>query len=151
VEILNYYFQKKKKKKKKDEKKKNLLKNYNFGLTYQNENLLLAALVEKSLSTAKIGVQHSVDKKTTLGFEFLHKLKKDEKDKTAFQVSAGFSREIDDQSNVRAKLLSTGIVSVAYQVKIKPDVTATVSLEQNMKELSKEGKIGVELSFEPLD
>jgi hypothetical protein len=130
--------------KKKDEK---IFKNFNFGLTYTTENLLLAALVEKSLTNAKLGVVHTVDKCTTLGFEFSHKLKKNE----PFQVTAGFSRKLDDQSNVRVKLLATGVASIAYQVKVKPDVTATVSLEASVKELSNIGKIGVELSFEPLD
>jgi len=146
---LNLNFQKKKdeKEEKKDDKKEKIFKNFNFGATYQSENLLLAAIVEKSFTNAKLGVSHSVDKNTTLGFEFSHKLKKSE----PFNVTVGVSRKIDEQSNVRAKLLSTGIASVAYQVNVKPDVIATVSLEASVKELSNIGKIGVELSFEPLD
>jgi hypothetical protein len=124
-----------------------LFKNYNFGATYQTNNLLLAALVEKSLTSAKLGVEHKVNDKTTLGFEFSHKLKKSE----PFVVQAGFSRVLDQESNVRAKLLSTGVASVAYQVKVKPELKATVSLEMSAKELSNVGKIGFELAFEPLD
>jgi len=105
------------------------------------------AIVEKSLTNAKLGVEHKVDSKTVIGFEFSHKLKKSE----PFVIQAGFSRVLDDQSNVRAKLLSTGVASVAYQVKVKPEVTATVSLEMSAKELSNVGKIGFELAFEPLD
>jgi len=141
---------KKKKKKveeKKDDKKEPIFKNFNFGATYQTQNLLLLALVEKSLTNARLGVEHKVDSKTTLGFEFSHKLNKSE----PFVVQAGFSRVIDDQSNVKAKLLSSGVGSLAYQVKVKPELTATVSLEMSAKELSNVGKIGFELAFETLD
>jgi len=103
--------------------------------------------LKKSLTNARLGVEHKVDSKTTLGFEFSHKLNKSE----PFVVQAGFSRVIDDQSNVKAKLLSSGVGSLAYQVKVKPELTATVSLEMSAKELSNVGKIGFELAFEPLD
>jgi len=50
------------------------LKCYNFGLTYNADNLLLAAIVEKSFSNAILGVKHTIDRETELGFEFSHKL-----------------------------------------------------------------------------
>jgi len=124
-----------------------LFKSYNFGATLQTDNLLLAAIVEKSFTNAKIGVQHKVDNNTEVGVEFSHKIDKTEH----FVVQAGISRKLDDQSNIRAKLLSTGFATVAYQVKVKPDLTTTVSFETSAKELSSAGKIGVELAFEPLD
>jgi len=132
--------------KKKKEKEK-IFKNYNFGGTLKTQNLLLVALIEKSFTNAKFGLQHEVDTKTTFGVEFSHKL-----DKTQpFNVQVGLLRKIDESSSVKTKLLSSGLASASYEVKIREDLKATISLEASVKELSKDGKIGFELSFEPLD
>jgi len=68
-----------------------------------------------------------------------------------FIVQAGFSHEIDKESSFKGKLLNTGLANFAYQVKVKPELNATVSLELSVKEISNIGKLGFELSYEPQD
>jgi len=45
----------------------------------------------------------------------------------------------------------SGVASVAYKFKLKPELTLTVSLENSVKELSADGKIGFEVSYESSD
>jgi len=73
-----------------------------------------------------------------------------QKKSSSFNVQAGVSHTIDDVSNIKVKLLSNGLISTAYQVKVKKDLTAKVSLETSAKEISG-GKIGFEICFEPFD
>jgi len=137
----------KKEKTKDKEQAKDFFKDYNFGASYKTDNLTIVGTVVNKLSDANLGIIHKINKNTSLGFEFTHKLTKNAE---PFKVQVGCTSVLDDQSNVKAKLLSSGQLSVAYQVKVKPELTATLSLETSAKELS-DGKIGVELSFEPLD
>jgi len=133
---------------KKDKKEaKDIFRDFNFGASFKTDNLTIVGTVVNKLSDANIGIIHKINKNTSLGFEFTHKLSKNAE---PFKVQVGCTSVLDDQSNVKAKLLSSGQLSVAYQVKVKPELTATLSLETSAKELS-DGKIGVELSFEPLD
>jgi len=106
----------------------------------------VANVIDK-LKRADFGIIHSYSDKTKLGFEFTHDLGKKV---SPFNVQAGVSHVIDDASNIKVKLLSSGLMSYAYQVKIKKDLTATISLETSAKEISG-GKLGFELCFEPLD
>jgi len=131
---------------KKEGVEKDLFKNYNFGATYRTTNLLIAAMVVEKLEKVNLGLVHNVNDRTAVGFEYSLKLTKKP---SPFSVQLGITHKIDDQSNVKGKLLSdTGLASIAYQVKVKPDVTATISLETSAKEISN-GKVGFELSFEP--
>jgi len=123
------------------------LRDYNFGGSYKNDNLQIVSTVVEKLSKANLGIVHKINKNTTLGFEFTHKLSKNAE---PFDVQVGVSHKLDDQSSLKAKLLSSGLLSASYQVKVKPELNVTVSLETSAKEIS-EGKIGVELAFEPLD
>jgi len=134
---------------KKETKKdtKEFFRDYNFGASYKTDNLQIIATVINKLSDANLGIVHKINKNTQLGFELTHKLSKTAE---PFKVQVGVHSVIDDQSNIKAKLLSSGLLSVAYQVKVRPELTATLSLETSAKEIS-DGKIGVELSYEPLD
>jgi len=133
----------------KDTKKegKDFFRDYNIGASYKTDNLQIVATVVNKLSDANLGLVHKINKNTQLGFELSHKLSKQAE---PFKVQVGIHSVLDDQSNIKAKLLSSGLLSVAYQVKVKPELTATLSLETSAKEIS-DGKIGVELSYEPLD
>jgi len=124
-----------------------IFKNFNFGATYKSSNLIFAANVVDKLKRADFGIVHSYSGNTKLGFEFTHELGKKA---VPFVVQAGVSHTLDDVSNIKAKLLSSGLISFAYQVKVKKGLTTTVSLETSAKEVSG-GKIGFELCFEPLD
>jgi len=123
------------------------LRNYNFGGSYKNDNLHIVSTVVDKLSKANLGIVHKINKNTALGFEFTHKLSKNVE---PFEVQVGVSHKLDDQSSFKGKLLSSGLLSASYQVKVKPELNVTVSLETSAKEIS-QGKIGVELAFEPLD
>jgi len=123
------------------------LRNYNFGGSYKNDNLHIVSTVVDKLSKANLGIVHKINKNTTLGFEFTHKLSKNSE---PFEVQVGVSHKLDDQSSFKGKLLSSGLLSASYQVKVKPELNVTVSLETSAKEKT-EGKIGFELAFEPLD
>jgi len=124
-----------------------ILKNYNIGATFKTNNLLFAANVVDKCKRADFGVLHSYSDKGKLGFEFTHELNNKV---VPFNVQGGFSYSIDEVSNLKGKLLSSGLLSFAYRVKVKRDLTATISVETSAKEVSG-GKIGFELSFEPLD
>jgi len=125
------------------------VKEYNFGLAYKIDQLQIAALVEKNLSTAKIGIHHKVNNKTCLAYEFSHNLI--DKNCDNFDVTAGFAHKIDYESDVKVNLKMSGVASIAYKVKVKPEVTLTVSLENSVKELANDGKIGFEVAYESYD
>jgi len=128
---------------------KGKLKDYNFGLAYKFDNLSLSATVEKKLSTVKLDIHQKVNNDTSVAYEFLHNLcdKKCEN----FDVSAGFDHKLDSESSVKGNLKMSGVASVSYQVKVKPEVKLIFSLENSFQDLPNDGKIGFEISYEPSD
>jgi len=128
---------------------KRRVRDYNFGAAYKFQDLSVIAQVEKSLSIAKLGVLHKVNKNTSLAYQFSHELCDSKKD--SFEVTAGFGHQIDSDSSVKANLQMAGVATVAYKVKVKPEVTFTISLENSVKEISGNGKIGFAISYEPTD
>jgi len=62
---------------KKDKKEaKDIFRDFNFGASFKTDNLTIVGTVVNKLSDANIGIIHKINKNTSLGFEFTHKLSK---------------------------------------------------------------------------
>jgi hypothetical protein len=122
-------------------KEKEVLDNYNAGLAYKYEKTQLALLVEKKLSSAKVGIAHQFSSDVNAGLEFKYDLKKKTNDFTV-----GTAVKLDNETKVKAKIGKDTKTTVAYFAKLNKNVEANFTVETTLSELQ-QGKGSSKLSF----
>lgn len=111
--------------------KTQILNEYNFGARYSMSNLHIAALFEKSMRTVKIGYAQQIDPNVTVATEFAQDLQSETGTKPKPVFTVGSSYKIDNDSSVRAKMNSNGIVNATYSLRINERLAANISAQAN--------------------
>ncbi|KAL9658764.1 hypothetical protein ABK040_005919 [Willaertia magna] len=125
---------------------KKALKTYNLGARYSLKNIHVAALLEDSLKTVRVGYAQQIDESVAVAGEFTQDLKSEQPSQPTFTLGASYV--IDKDSSVKAKINTKGTVNTTYTLQVNPRLTTSVSVEANAFNLSKgTSKVGVSVNY----
>eukprot|EP01027_Heterolobosea_sp_BB2_P011947 GEZU01017338.1.p3 GENE.GEZU01017338.1~~GEZU01017338.1.p3 ORF type:complete len:304 (-),score=177.71 GEZU01017338.1:1290-2201(-) len=118
---------------------------YNTGVSYTGKDYLVSFKALEKMNKVAVGYVHRLNTTTTVGAEFTHKIV-DTKDRDILVLGGQYI--IDADSNIKAKINSKGLLSIAYTNRLNKNLTASISAEVDTTDFSKGSVIGAQLTFD---